>query len=90
MAVGRPILACLNGEGARLVLEAGAGLAVPAEDAHGLAEAVLRLYKMPEGERTAMGDNGRRYFKEHFDHERLTDELLGHFQVVYKGVEGDV
>ena len=85
MAVGRPILACLNGEGARLVLEAGAGLAVPAEDAHGLAEAVLRLYKMPEGERTAMGDNGRRYFKEHFDHERLTDELLGHFQVVYKG-----
>ena len=90
MAVGRPILACLNGEGARLVLEAGAGLAVPAEDAHGLAEAVLRLYKMPEGERTAMGDNGRRYFKEHFDHERLIDELLVHFQVFSKGVEGDI
>ena len=90
MAVGRPILACLNGEGARLVLEAGAGFAVPAEDAHGLAEAVLRLYKMTEGERTAMGDNGRRYFKEHFDHERLIDELLVHFQVVSKGLEGHI
>jgi len=90
MAAGRPILACLNGEGARLVLEAGAGLAVPAEDAHGLAEAVLRLYKMPEGERNAMGDNGRRYFKEHFDHERLIDELLVHFQVVSKGLEGGI
>ncbi len=90
MAAGRPILACLNGEGARLLLEAGAGFTVPAEDAHGLAEAVLRLYKMREGERTAMGDNGRRYFKEHFDHERLIDELLVHFQVFSKGVEGDI
>lgn len=90
MAAGRPILACLNGEGARLVLEAGAGFTVPAEDAHGLAEAVLRIYEMPEGDRTAMGDNGRRYFKEHFDHERLIDELLVHFQVVSKGLEGHI
>jgi glycosyltransferase involved in cell wall biosynthesis len=90
MASGRPILACLNGEGARLVLEAGAGLAVPAEDAHGLAEAVLQLYQMTEGERTAMGDNGRRYFKEHFDHERLTDELFVQLQRISEGVEGGV
>jgi glycosyltransferase involved in cell wall biosynthesis len=90
MAAGRPILACLNGEGARLVLEAGAGLAVPAEDAHGLAQAVLRLYEMPAGERAVMGENGRRYFKEHFDHERLIGELIGHFRQVTKGVEDDV
>ena len=80
MAVGRPILACLNGEGARLVEEAGAGLSVPAEDARGLAAAVLRLYEMPNDERAAMGVNGRRYFKEHFDHDRLVDELIGHFR----------
>lgn len=78
MAAGRPILACLNGEGARLVDDAKAGITVPAEDAQGLARAVLRLYEMPPEERAAMGTNGRRYFKEHFDHDRLTGELIGY------------
>jgi glycosyltransferase involved in cell wall biosynthesis len=80
LAAGRPILACLNGEGARLVDEAEAGFAVPAEDALGLVAAVLRLHEMPIDERVAMGANGRRYFKEHFDHDQLTDELIGHFK----------
>lgn len=88
MAAGRPILACLNGEGARLVVEAGAGLAVPAEDARSLAAAVLRLYEMPLEERLAMGANGRKYFKNHFDHDRLIDALIGHFQSISK-VGGD-
>lgn len=76
MAVGRPILACLNGEGARLVSEAGAGLTVPAENASALAEAVLRLYRMPAKERETLGQNGRVYYKEHFDHNRLVDQLV--------------
>jgi glycosyltransferase involved in cell wall biosynthesis len=84
MAAGRPILACLNGEGARIVIEAGAGFAVPAEDALGLVAAVLRLHEMPIDERVAMGANGRRYFKEHFDHSRLVDELIGHFRTLYE------
>lgn len=84
MAAGRPILACLNGEGARLVVEAEAGLSAPAEDARGLAAAVLRLYEMPSEERAAMGANGRRYFKEHFDHSRLIDELIRHFRTFSK------
>lgn len=82
LAAGRPILACLNGEGARIVVEAGAGLAVPAEDASGLAAAVLRLCELPIQERVAMGANGRRYFKNHFDHDRLIEELIGHFQSI--------
>jgi len=82
MAVGRPILACLNGEGARLVGEAGAGLAVPAEDAVALADAVLRLYRMSAEERDAMGRNGRAYYKQHFDHERLVQELSDHLRAL--------
>ena len=88
MAAGRPILACLNGEGARLVAEAGAGLTVPAEDAQVLATAVLRLYQMPVEERAALGANGRRYFKEHFDHEQLTDQLIEHFRSFSKVERG--
>ncbi len=82
MASGRPIIACLNGEGARLVVEAGAGLATPAEDANALAETVLHLYGLSAGDLKTMGDNGRRYCQEHFDHESLVDQLIGHIQAL--------
>ena len=78
MAVGRPIVACLNGEGARLVHEANAGIVVPAEDATALANAVLQLYAMSAEEREKIGQNGRAYYKEHFDYDRLIEELIDH------------
>lgn len=90
MAAGRPIIACLNGEGARLVVEAGAGLATPAEDARALADTILRLYALSPAEQKNMGDNGRRYYQKHFDHDRLTDELIGHLRTIsqtYKDIQ---
>jgi glycosyltransferase involved in cell wall biosynthesis len=78
MAVGKPILACLNGEGARIVSAANAGLAIPAENAAALAEGVLHLYRMSAEEREKIGQNGREYFREHFDHERLVNQLIDH------------
>ena len=78
MAVGRPIIACLNGDGERLVREASAGLVVPAEDATALANAVLQLYAMSAEERGKIGQNGRTYYREHFDHDRLTEQLIDH------------
>ena len=80
MAMGRPIVASLNGEGARLVKEANAGLAAPAEDAGALAQALLQLYRMAPAEREELGANGRRYFEMHFERSRLVDRLLGHFR----------
>jgi glycosyltransferase involved in cell wall biosynthesis len=88
MAAGRPIIACLNGEGARLVLEAGAGVSTPAEDARSLADAILHLYHLSPAERQSMGENGRRYYKEHFDHEHLVDELIKHFKALSKSRKG--
>jgi glycosyltransferase involved in cell wall biosynthesis len=91
MAAGRPILACLNGEGARMVAtDARAGLSVPAQDAKALAATVLQLYKMPDEERAHMGANGRRYFKAHFDHDKLVDELMVHLRSMSKTVEKNV
>lgn len=82
LAAGRPILACLNGEGAGLVTSAGAGLAVPAENGRALAEAVLLLRHMPLAEREAMGARGRLYYVEHFAHDMLIDQLIVHLQSV--------
>jgi glycosyltransferase involved in cell wall biosynthesis len=87
MAAGRPIIACLPGEGARLVTEARAGVAVRAEDGAALAESVLRLYRMSEAERDEMGRNGRAYFHEHFDHEKLVDQLIDQLREVSRKKE---
>jgi glycosyltransferase involved in cell wall biosynthesis len=82
LAAGRPILACLNGEGASLVTSAGAGLAVPAENGQALAEAILHLYRMPQQSLDAMGRLGRLYYTEHFAHDLLIDQLISHLQSV--------
>ena len=84
LAVGRPIIASMNGEGARLVREAGAGISVPAEDGQALADAILKLHEMPAMDRDRLGENGRRYYRQHFDHEQLVDELIGHLTTVTK------
>jgi glycosyltransferase involved in cell wall biosynthesis len=75
MACGRPILAALEGEGARVVEEARAGIVVAAEDASAMAKAVLQLSLMPPLEREAMGQNGRRYFLQEFDRDTLLVRL---------------
>ena len=84
LAVGKPIVACLNGEGARIVTEANAGVAVKAEDSEGLAQAIVKLYQMPESEREQMTINGRAYFKQHFDEAKLTAELIEHFKMLIR------
>jgi len=77
MACGRPVVAALDGEGARVVEEAGVGLTAPAENPDALAQAVLRMYKTPTEKRREMGRRGRAYFEEHFERERLLDRLEG-------------
>jgi glycosyltransferase involved in cell wall biosynthesis len=76
LACAKPVIASLDGEGARVVREAG-GIACPAEDAEALANAVLALREMDPAERAAMGARARAYFLEHFDREMLMDRLEG-------------
>lgn len=80
MASGRPIIASLNGEGARLVQEANAGLTAPAGDAEALADAILELFHMPEARRNLLGSSARRYYLEHFEHGYLVDVLISHLR----------
>jgi glycosyltransferase involved in cell wall biosynthesis len=76
LAAGKPIIAALNGEGSRVVAEAGAGLTCAAEDSHALAHCVKSLYAMPESERIQLGLAGKRYFLEHFEMERQAENLV--------------
>jgi glycosyltransferase involved in cell wall biosynthesis len=76
LAAGRPIIAALDGEGAKIVEEAGAGLACPAEDAEALANRIEKLYTMNKTERETMGRAGRAYFLEHFEMSTQTQRLI--------------
>ncbi|TVP52862.1 MAG: glycosyltransferase WbuB [Halomonadaceae bacterium] len=67
LAAGRPIIAALNGEGARIVLEAGAGTACPAEDAVAMAHSIQSMAELTPGERDRMGAAGKDYFLQHFE-----------------------
>lgn len=77
LACAKPVIAALDGEGARVIDEARAGLSCPAEDPAALAEAVLTIFRLPERERQAMGRRGRWYFEKHFERNMLLDRLDG-------------
>jgi len=75
LACGKPIVAALDGEGARVVVESGAGRSAPSGDANALADAIIAIYKLPEHERAAMGLRGRQYYETHFNRKSLLDIL---------------
>jgi len=75
MACGRPIVAALDGEGRRVIEMAHAGVAAAAEDAQGLADAVLHLYNLKPAERQAMGGAGQTYYEAHFKRDLLVNQL---------------
>jgi len=77
LACGKPLIAALDGEGARIVREAAAGLTPSAENPEELANAVLEIYRMSRYEREAMGARGRQYFEIHFERNVLLERLNG-------------
>ncbi|MDV6375395.1 glycosyltransferase family 4 protein [Deinococcus arenicola] len=75
LACGRPILAALEGEGAQIVHEAGAGIAVKPGKSEVLANAAIQLQQLNHTTREELGQRGRRYFETHFERESMLTEL---------------
>ena len=73
MASGKPIIAAANGEIPRVIADSGCGFCAPAEDAEALAAAVNEFMAHPD--RRALGENGKRYYQEHFSRGRFMDAL---------------
>lgn len=66
LASGKPILMAMDGPSARLIEQAGAGVAIPPEDPAALAEAVRRLMALPTRAREGVGASGQAYACAHF------------------------
>ena len=76
MAASKPILTMINGVGNDIVNEAGCGLTASAGDYKKLAENVKKMYNMSKEDRDRMGLNAFNYYANHFDKEKVVDELI--------------
>lgn len=86
LASGKPIIASLDGEGARVVMEAGAGITCPAEDAQALADAVIRLRDAPPEELEQMSRRGLSFYEKNFEPKLLATRLA---QILFALVHGE-
>ena len=75
MAVGKPVIAMINGEGCDIINESKCGIAVNAGDHESMANSLLSLKSMPTDELDKMGVNGNTYCKEHFNLNKSIDKL---------------
>ena len=74
MAAGKPIIGAIDGETARVILDANCGYCGQAEDAIALSENILRF--MGVESKLQMSQNARRYYEEQFDKKQFINMLL--------------
>ena len=75
LGAGVPILGMLDGEGAKIIEQAGAGLVCPAGQGRALAERAVQMADMSLEDRAAMGARGRQFCRREFDRAKLVDNL---------------
>ena len=66
----------LNGEGNRIIENAGCGLTAQSGDYKMLAKNVKKLYKTEKKELSQMGLRGFEYYLSHFDKKTVIDNML--------------
>lgn len=77
LATGLPIVAMLDGEGAAVIEQAGAGAVCAAGDSAGLAQCVRTLMGLSDTEHAAMGARARQYGEREFGRAGLMSALEG-------------
>jgi len=75
LMAGVPLIGMLDGEGAKVITEANAGLVCAAGDSSGLAAAVLEMAAMSGDQRRQLGLNGRNFAHKEFGRNQLIDRL---------------
>jgi colanic acid biosynthesis glycosyl transferase WcaI len=77
LMAGVPLLGMLDGEGAKVISDAKAGLVCPAGDSLGLAKALQQMRALSPEDRNQLGINGRAFAEIEFGRGLLMDRLVG-------------
>jgi glycosyltransferase involved in cell wall biosynthesis len=88
LAAGRPIIAALRGEGARIVLESGAGVVCEPDNPAELAGCIRKLRALMPEDRVELGCSGRRYFDKNFDMNHQVLRLVEILRARNSGLKG--
>ncbi|BBD09566.1 glycosyltransferase family 4 protein [Desulfovibrio ferrophilus] len=75
LSAGKPLLAMLDGEGARVITESGGGTTCNAGDSNTLAQNIAKLAGLSPEQRHAMGHKGRAYARQEFGRNNLFNRL---------------
>jgi glycosyltransferase involved in cell wall biosynthesis len=75
LAVGKPIIQAYSGRYDRINLNK-AGITVPAEDAHALADAIIKIKNKTDAERNKLGENGYLLAQDLYSYEVQMPKLL--------------
>jgi glycosyltransferase involved in cell wall biosynthesis len=71
----KPILSAIDGAGAAIIQESGAGFNVNSEDFLGLAEAARKMSKLSSEDLDKMSSNAKNYYNKNFDVEVLLSQF---------------
>lgn len=74
MAAGKTVIAAIDGAAQKVICDAKCGIAVPADDVNALADGIQDFIDYPEKYEDC-GENGRKYFKQHF-HKTIHLDLI--------------
>ena len=80
LACGKPIIASLDGIGAKIINDASCGFSSQAEDSHGLAKSIIAFNKLKDDDKRKLGINGRKYYENEFEREKLISKLIDIFE----------
>ena len=76
LSAAKPIIAALDGEGAKVISEAQAGFTSQAENAEALAINIKKMYHLSVEKRSKLGQSGRDYFLKHYEMDSQSRQLI--------------
>jgi glycosyltransferase involved in cell wall biosynthesis len=86
LAMGRPIVAAVNGEAGRILRESGAAIVVQPSDPQALASAIRDLAALPSGKRAELGTNGGDYYGRNLSFAQSRDRTIALLEDTYEKV----
>lgn len=80
LAIGRPILCGVSGEGAHLVSQANAGISFKPDSSDDLVDAIETLAGLPRETLMSMGNSGQQYYKKNLSLKKGTHSFVKLFE----------
>jgi colanic acid biosynthesis glycosyl transferase WcaI len=86
LAMGKPVVAAVNGETGQLLRASGASIVVPPADPPALAGAIAKMADIPRERRERMGQSGADYYRRHLSFSAAMNRTLAVLDGTYETV----